>query len=104
VVKEENRKISPFPHRHDRSESHAAPAIQQPVVEQEQQVQGVSAVPPSPSEGPLLSKAMDSPSRAMDSLPSKPGSSPSKGWFIGSLKGFFGLPTAYRTILTHAAT
>jgi hypothetical protein len=69
VVKEENRKISPFPHRHDRSESHAAPAIQQPVVEQEQQVQGVSAVPPPPSEGPLLSKAMDSPSRAMDSLP-----------------------------------
>jgi hypothetical protein len=60
VVKEENRKISPFPHRHDRSESHAAPAIQQPVVEQEQQVQGVSAVPPSPSEGPPPSKAMDS--------------------------------------------
>jgi hypothetical protein len=37
--------------------------------------------------------------------PSKPGSSPSKEWFISSLKGFFGpAPTAYRTILTHAAT
>jgi hypothetical protein len=80
VVKEENRKFSLFPHQHHRSKFHPAAAIQQPAVEQEQQVQGESPVPP-PSEG--------SPSKAAGS-PSKPSSSPSKGWFISSLKGFFG--------------
>jgi len=70
VVKEK-RKFSLFPYHH-RSESRA-----------------VSAVLP-PSEGPP-------PSKATVSL-SKPSSSPSNGWFISGLKGFFGprqLPTAY---------
>jgi len=107
VVKEETRTFSPFPRHHHRSKSYTAVAIQQPVVEQEEQVQGVSAVPPVLSEGPP-SKAIDSPSRAIDppskstGSPLKPGSS--KGWFVGSLKGFFGPPTAYSAILTHAAT
>jgi hypothetical protein len=63
---------------HHGSESQAAAAIQQPVVEQEQEVQGVSAVPP-PS-----SAVSDSPSKATGSPP-KLSSSPSKGWFIGGL-------------------
>ena len=45
VVKEK-RNLSLFPHHHHRSESHGAAAIQLPAVEQEQQIQGVSADPP----------------------------------------------------------
>jgi hypothetical protein len=96
VVKEK-MKFSLFPHHHrSESESRASAAIQQPAVEQKQQVRGVSAVLP-PSEGPPPSKATVS--------PSKPSSSPSNGWFITGLTGFFGLrqlPTAY--FLTDAAT
>ena len=65
--KQEKKKFSLFPHHH-KNESRAAAAIQQPAVDQEQQVQSVSAVPP-PSEGSLPSKATGS--------PSKPSSSPS---------------------------
>ena len=39
-----------FPHHDHRSESQVAAAIPQPAIEQEQQVQGVSAIPPR-SEG-----------------------------------------------------
>jgi hypothetical protein len=74
VAKEKKRKFLLFPcHRH-RSESHAAAAIQQPAVQQEQQVQGVSAVLPSFEGFP----------------PFKATGSPSKGWFVASLKWFFG--------------
>ena len=95
VVKEK-MKFSLFPHHHrSESRSRATAAIQQPAVEQKQQVRGVSAVLP-PSEGPPPSKATVS--------PSKPSSS-SNGWFISGLQGFFGPPpTAYSTILTYAAT
>jgi hypothetical protein len=46
MVKEE-KNFSLFPHHHHRSESQAAAAIQEIAVEQEQQVQGVSATPRS---------------------------------------------------------
>ena len=49
MVKEEKNFLL-FPHHHHRSESQAAAAIPQPAIEQEQQVQGVSAIPPR-SEG-----------------------------------------------------
>jgi hypothetical protein len=62
----------------------AAAAIQQPAVEREQQVRGISAVPPPPSECSPPSKATGSPSNAIGS-PSKPNSAPSKRWFIGDL-------------------
>ena len=75
MVKEEKRKFSLFPHDHHRSESPTAEAIQQFAVEQEQQVQGVSTVPP-PSQGSPPSKATDFRSQATGS-PSKPSSSPS---------------------------
>jgi hypothetical protein len=51
AVKEEKKIFSLFPHHH-RSESHPDAANQQPVVEQEQEVLRVSAVPP-PSEAML---------------------------------------------------
>ena len=58
VVKEK-RKFSLFTHHHHRSESHGAAAIiQLPAVEQKQQTQGVSAVPPPLSEGSPPSKAI----------------------------------------------
>jgi hypothetical protein len=53
------------------------------VAEQDQEAGGVSSVPP-PS-----SAVSDSPLKATASPP-KPSNSPSKGWFIGGLKGFFG--------------
>jgi len=63
VMKEDNRKFSLFPHpRSGRGESgaHIAAAIQQPVVEHEEErgweIMGASAIPPPPSEGSPSSK------------------------------------------------
>jgi hypothetical protein len=84
VVKEEKRKFSLFHHHHHhRSESRPDAAIQKFMVEQNQEAGGASAVPP-PSDA-----ISDSPSKPTSSPP-KLSSSPSKGWFIGGLKGFFG--------------
>jgi hypothetical protein len=99
VVKEEKRRLSFSPHPHHRRgelEAHAASAIQQPVVKHEQgrkpEVMGASGVLPPP-----LSSKVTSP-------PPKQSGSPFKGWFFGSMKGFFGPPTTvYIVILTHAA-
>jgi hypothetical protein len=89
-MEKEKRKFCffPYPHRgRNESEVHAAATIQHPVVEHEEArrrevVTGTSAVPTASEGGSPSSKATGS--------PPKPSGSPSKGWFIGGLKGFFG--------------
>ena len=81
----EKMKFSLLPHHHHRSESHGAAAIQLPAVEQEQQIQDVSAVSPplersSPSIVPKLRVFLPKLSVFVTTE-----------WFVSSLKGFFGL-------------
>jgi len=90
-VLKEKKKFSLFPHHHHRSESHGAAAIQLPVVEQDQQIQDVSAVPPP------LERSPPSIVPKLRVLLPKLSVFVTTGWFVGNLKGFFGLrqlPTA----------
>jgi hypothetical protein len=85
VKKEKKKKFSLFPrlhHRRSESETHAAAVVQQLVVEPEREREVVTraSVVPTP-EARSSSKATGS--------PPTPGHSLSKGWFFGSLKGFF---------------
>ena len=80
-MKEEKKKFSLFPH-HRKSESQVA--IQQPAVEREQQASSAPSAVPPPSEA-----ISGTPLKATGS-PSKQPPSPSKGWFLSGLKGFFG--------------
>jgi len=85
----EKREFSLFPHHHhhrNKSETHTAIVIRQPVIVQELErvavaVTGASAVP-TPEGGSPFPKGTAS-------LP-KQNRSLSKRWFLGSLKGFFG--------------
>jgi len=90
VAKEEKKKFSFFPNPHLRrneSEGHAAPANQQPVVEHKEEQEREAAT--EASAAPPPSEDGSPPSKLIGSTPKYTGS-PSRGWFISGLKGFFG--------------